>query len=152
MTTISKQMSQITNAQKHSRPRYSDAELLFFKKIIESKIIEASKVLDGLNNSLQKNPHSGDEQDTSSRVDYLSTQNEASLNALIKSKNKFILSLNNALIKIGNKTYGICKETKVLIPKNRLKLVPHATLSVEGKNIRNEREERERNSFIPKTA
>ena len=152
MTTISTQMPQTPITRNQNRPRYSDAELLFFKKIIESKIIDADRQLKKLEDSLRKNPNSGDELDTSSKRESNIEQSEIAIIQLTSSQKKFIKSLKNALIRIGNKSYGICNETGELIPKDRLKLVPHATLSIEGKKIRNEREERERNSFIPKTA
>ena len=80
---------------------------------------------------------------------------EEGSNVLSKEKNaqlagrqaKFIKSLENALIRIENKTYGICRETGNLIPKERLRLVPHATLSIEAKNEQN----RNAPKFVPNT-
>ena len=155
MTTISTQMPQTPITKSQNCTRYSDAELLFFKKIIESKIIDAGKRLKSEIAAASNSSGNGTE-DTAPQFKSFDegsklANKELSTRLAIRQQ-RFIRDLKNALIRIGNRSYGICNETGELIPKDRLKLVPHATLSIEGKKIRNEREERERNSFIPKTA
>lgn len=130
------------------KTRYSDADLQEFKEIILNKIVEARQDLDLLEESYA-NKNSNDTDDTSPTFKVL----EEGSNVLSKEKNaqlagrqaKFIKSLENALIRIENKTYGICRETGNLIPKERLRLVPHATLSIEAKNEQN----RNAPKFIP---
>ena len=68
------------------------------------------------------------------RVEYANASREE-LSQLATRQEKFILNLENALLRIKNKTYGICRVTGKLIPKERLRLVPHATLSIEAKNM-----------------
>jgi RNA polymerase-binding transcription factor DksA len=65
------------------------------------------------------------------------TMNREELANLASRQEKFIQNLDNALMRIKNKTYGICRVTGKLIPKERLRLVPHATLSIEAKNSQN---------------
>ena len=122
------------------KTRYSDAELQEFKEIILSKLEEAKKDLSLLEESFT-NKNSNDTDDTSPTFKVL----EEGSNVLSREKNaqlagrqtKFIKSLENALIRIENKSYGICRVTEKLIPKERLRLVPHATLSIEAKNLEN---------------
>lgn len=120
----------------NEKTRYSDAELQEFKEIIISKLDEARSDLEMLQEaSGMKN--SNDTEDTSHTFKVL----EEGSNVMSKEKNaelaarqiKFIKSLENALIRIENKSYGICRVTGKLIPKERLRLVPHATLSMEAK-------------------
>lgn len=121
------------------KTNYSDAELLEFKELIERKLDEAKEELkDYQDQILKKNSGSSDSdykfnglEDSSLLVEreYLSQQ--ASRQA------KFISHLEKALIRIQNKTYGICRETGKLIAKERLLIVPHATLSIEAKNSQN---------------
>lgn len=122
------------------KTRYSDAELQEFKEIILGKLEEAKKDLSLLEESFT-NKNSNDTDDTSPTFKVL----EEGSNVLSREKNaqlagrqtKFIKSLENALIRIENKTYGVCRVTEKLIPKERLRLVPHATLSIEAKNMEN---------------
>ena len=122
------------------KTRYSDAELQEFKEIILGKLEEAKKDLSLLEESFT-NKNSNDTDDTSPTFKTL----EEGSNVLSREKNaqlagrqtKFIKSLENALIRIENKSYGICRVTEKLIPKERLRLVPHATLSIEAKNMEN---------------
>lgn len=117
--------------------RYSDSDLQEFKELIEGKLKEAQIDLTLLNDSLSYNDDHGTN-DTGRSFnmmedgsDTLSREEMAQLGA---RQQKFIQSLKNALIRIENKTYGICRVTGKLIQKERLKLVPHATLSIEAKN------------------
>jgi DnaK suppressor protein len=119
-----------------TKDRYSDKELLEFKKIILKKIEESKAELQNLQAILN---HSGEHgtDDTASTFkmledgsDTLAKEEAAQLAARQK---KFLDQLENALIRIENKTYGICRVTGKLIPKNRLKAVPHTTQSIEAK-------------------
>lgn len=118
------------------KTRYSDQELAEFKALIETKLEEAQRDYDLLKNSLSNNNHGTDDTGRTFNMmedgsDTLSREEVAQLSA---RQQKFIDNLKNALIRIENKTYGICRETGKLISKERLKLVPHATLSIEAKN------------------
>lgn len=118
------------------KTRYSDAELKEFRGIIEAKLEEAKNDLDLLNSSMSLKDDNGTD-DTSPTFkliedgsDVLSREETAQLAA---RQEKFIKHLNDALIRIENKTYGICRVTGKLISKERLRIVPHATLSIEAK-------------------
>lgn len=120
-----------------NKTRYSDEELQEFKEIIEQKLEEAKADLSILQSALSyKDDNGTDDTGRSFNMmedgsDTLSREEQAQL-AL--RQEKFIESLKNALIRIQNKTYGVCRVTGKLINKERLKLVPHATLSIEAKN------------------
>jgi DnaK suppressor protein len=120
------------------KTRYSDAELEEFKQIILKKLERAREELKFLQDSiLQPNEHGIDDTFQSNKMledNYYSTEKE-SLSRLAERQLKFINSLEDALIRIENKTYGICRETGKLISKERLKAVPHATLSIEAKQM-----------------
>jgi RNA polymerase-binding transcription factor DksA len=118
------------------KTRYSDAELQEFRKIIEEKLEEAKQDYELLNSSMSLKDNNGTD-DTSPTFkliedgsDVLSREETAQLAA---RQEKFIKHLNDALIRIENKTYGICRATGKLISKERLRIVPHATLSIEAK-------------------
>ena len=115
--------------------RYSDAELQDFKVLILEKLEQAQKEYDDLRSSMV---NSNDTADTSPTFKVLeegaNTLNRESLAQLANRQLSFIQKLKAALIRIENKTYGVCRETGKLIPKERLRLVPHATLSVDAKN------------------
>ncbi len=124
-------------ADKKEKTRYSDAELEEFKALIEDKIKEAKIDLDLLNNELShKDDHGTD--DTSRTFNMMedgASTFSREMNAQKAARQaKFVISLENALLRIRNKTYGVCRETGKLINKKRLMLVPHATLSIEAKN------------------
>ena len=116
---------------------YTKDELAEFRQLILDKIESAQDDLDVLRAATANDSDNGTE-DTSPTF----KQFEEGSSTLSKEENiklaerqaKFIRSLNNALIRIKNKTYGICRITGKLIAKERLKLVPHATLSIEAKN------------------
>jgi len=116
---------------------YTKDELEEFRKIILEKIESAQEDLNVLRSATANDSDNGTE-DTSPTF----KQFEEGSSTLSKEENinlaerqaKFIRNLNNALIRIENKTYGICRVTGKLIAKERLKLVPHATLSMEAKN------------------
>ena len=120
--------------------RYSDSELEEFKSIIEKKLVEAKEDLVILKGSLShKDDHGTD--DTGRSFNMMEDGAETLMreeNAQLAARSeKFIKNLENALIRINNKTYGVCRKSGKLISKERLKLVPHATLSIAAKNAEN---------------
>lgn len=116
--------------------RYSDEDLAEFKAIIEEKLALARRDYDEMMRSL-RNDEGNDVADTSPTYKVLeegsTTQNRAETIMLAQRQQKFIAGLEAALIRIANKTYGVDRMTGELIPKERLRAVPHATLSVESK-------------------
>lgn len=119
------------------KERYSDEDLAEFKKLILDKIEKAQKQLE-LYQDAYKNGSSNDTEDTAptfkSFDDGSNTLSKEANSQLAIRQGKFIRDLKNALIRIENKSYGICRSTGKLIRKERLILVPHATLSIEAKN------------------
>ena len=117
--------------------RYSDEELQEFKKIIDEKIHKAEHDLNLLKETFV-NDKSNSTDDTSPTFKAFEegsdTMSKEANSQLASRQEKFIRDLKNALVRIENKTYGICRVTGKLIEKERLKLVPHATLSIEAKN------------------
>lgn len=117
--------------------RYSDKDLRSFKKIIEEKIVKAQRDLELIRSAYMNDGNNGTE-DTSPTFKAFEegsqTMSKEANTQLAIRQEKFIRDLKNALIRIENKTYGICRITGKLISKQRLKLVPHATLSIEAKN------------------
>ena len=120
----------------HEKTRYSDAELQEFKELIVDKLRMAKEELSSLALSLS-NPNANGTDDTAGTYKTLedgsATLEKESINQLAARQKKFIESLEAALVRIENKTYGICRETSKLIPKERLRAVPHATLTMEAK-------------------
>lgn len=118
--------------------RYSDKDLEEFKGLIEEKIEKANEDLALLKSSYMNNGNNGTE-DTSPTFKAFEegsqTMSKEANTQLALRQEKFIRDLKNALIRIENKTYGVCRVTGKLIQKERLILVPHATLSIEAKNI-----------------
>ncbi len=119
------------------KTRYSNEELQEFKVIIEGKIKKAKKELDYLQEQITHSDGNGTD-DTSSRFSGVEDGSEASekenLVNMASRQISFMNKLKAALVRIENKTYGICRETGKLISKDRLRAVPHATLSIEAKN------------------
>ena len=126
--------------KKDNRTRYSDKELQEFKDIINEKIGEAEKDYELLKNTLAHRDEHGTD-DTSPTFKVLEDGSDAmsreEIAQLAARQEKHIQNLKNALIRIENKTYGICRVTGKLIPKERLRSVPHATLSIEAKLTQN---------------
>lgn len=118
--------------------RYSDAELQEFKKLIQNKIIKATEQLELIQSSYKNDSNNGTD-DTSPTFKAFDEGSEVmskeANSQLAIRQEKFIRDLKNALVRIENKTYGICRVTGKLINPERLKLVPHATLSIEAKNM-----------------
>lgn len=118
--------------------RYSDKDLGEFKVLIEEKIEKANKHLELLKSAYMNDGNNGTD-DTSPTFKAFEegseTMSKEANTQLAIRQEKFIRDLKNALLRIENKTYGICRVTGKLINKERLKLVPHATLSIEAKNM-----------------
>ena len=118
------------------KSRYTDAELEDFRAILMEKLELAQRDYDRLKSSLM-NKDGNDVDDTSPTFKVLeegaSTLSKEETTRLAARQMKFIQNLQAALVRIENKTYGICRETGKLIPAGRLRAVPHATLSIEAK-------------------
>jgi len=118
------------------RTRYTDVELKEFKELILKKLAEAQKDFELLKSTLShKDDHGTDDTSPTFKLledgsDVLSKEETAHLAG---RQEKFIQNLQNALIRVENKTYGICRVTGRLISKERLRSVPHATLAIEAK-------------------
>ncbi len=118
------------------KTRFSDEELAEFKQIILEKLDKAKQDYDTLKSTITQGD-SNDIQDTSPTFKVLeegaSTLSKEEAGNLAQRQQKFIQHLQAALVRIEHKTYGICRETGKLISKERLRAVPHATLSMEAK-------------------
>jgi DnaK suppressor protein len=114
--------------------RYSDEDLEEFEIMINQKLEEARKQLVDLKNQLKELNNSGDENRAGTFDDGASNWQREHLSKLASRQQKFVRNLEYALVRIKNKTYGVCSITGVLISKERLTLVPHATKTVEGKH------------------
>ena len=125
------------------KTRYSDEELAEFKKLILEKIALAKRDYDKMMDVLM-NRGGNDVDDTSPTYKILeegsSTQTKEELTTMAARQQKFIQGLQAALVRIENKTYGVCRVTGKLIPKERLRAVPHATLSIEAKQMKNRKD------------
>lgn len=123
-----------------TRSRYTDKELAEFRQIINEKIAEAEHDYELLKNTLAHRGEHGTD-DTSPTFKVLEDGSDAmsreEIAQLAARQDRYIQNLKNALIRIENKTYGICRVTGKLIPKERLRSVPHATLSIEAKLTQN---------------
>lgn len=117
---------------------YSDEALQEFKIIIEEKITKAQKDLELIRSAYMNDSNNGTD-DTAPTFKAFEegseTMSKEANTQLAIRQEKFIRDLKNALIRIENKTYGVCRVTGKLISVERLKLVPHATLSIEAKNM-----------------
>jgi len=120
------------------RVRYNDSDLQEFKKLIKDKIEKAEKDLQLIRESFINDQNNGTD-DTSPTFkafeEGAETLSKEQNSILAGRQEKFVRDLRNALIRIENKTYGVCRVTGKLIPKERLLAVPHATLSIEAKNM-----------------
>lgn len=121
------------------KTRYNDEELQEFKEIIDQKLALAKRDYDQMMRVLM-NKDGNDVDDTSPTYKVLeegsATQSKEELIQMASRQQKFITGLEAALVRIANKTYGVDRITGKLIPKERLRAVPHATLSVESKQNR----------------
>ncbi|MDB5133441.1 MAG: TraR/DksA family transcriptional regulator [Mucilaginibacter sp.] len=120
----------------NEKTRYSDAELQEFKDLLLNKLRSAKEELNSLASSLST-PNANGTDDTAGTYKTLedgsATLEKESINQLAARQKKFIEQLEAALVRIENKTYGVCRETGKLIQKERLRAVPHTTLSMEAK-------------------
>ena len=118
--------------------RYADADLAEFRIIIEAKIVKAKADAELLKSAYMNNHDNGTE-DTSPTFKAFDEGSQAMSKErnmqLAQRQEKFIRDLKNALARIENKTYGVCRVLGKLISKERLRIVPHATLSIEAKNL-----------------
>lgn len=122
------------------KTRYSDTELKEFEELILGKIEKAKKELGILKKTLNKSGDSGtDTTATGAKVleDGADTAEREAISQLAARQQKFMINLENALVRIKNGTYGVCKDTGKLISKDRLKAVPHTTQSIEAKMSQN---------------
>jgi RNA polymerase-binding transcription factor DksA len=119
------------------KTRYSDLELEEFKTLIQDKLKEAQENYNLLIGSLSHNDDHGTD-DTGRTFNMMEDGSETlsreEVAQLAARQEKFIQNLHAALVRIENKTYGICRVNGTLIPKERLRLVPHATMSIDAKN------------------
>jgi len=119
------------------KTRYSDEELQEFKDLINRKLQEAQEDYQLLKGSLSHNDDHGTD-DTGRTFNMMEDGSETlsreEVAQLAARQEKFIQNLQAALVRIQNKTYGICRISGTLIPKERLRLVPHATMSIDAKN------------------
>jgi DnaK suppressor protein len=124
--------------EQETKQRYSDKELEEFKALIVEKLNKAKEQL-ALIESAYRNDSNNGTDDTSPTFKAFDegseTMSKEANSQLAIRQEKFIRDLKNALIRIENKTYGICRVTGKLIKPERLRIVPHATLSIEAKNM-----------------
>ncbi len=118
--------------------RYSDVDLVEFKELIINKINKAQSDLDLIKSAYMNDLNNGTD-DTSPTFKAFEegseTMSKEANSQLAIRQEKFIRDLKNALFRVENKTYGTCKVTGKLISKERLMIVPHATMSIEAKNL-----------------
>lgn len=118
--------------------RYSDGDLAEFKELILKKINKAQSDLDLIKSAYMNDLNNGTD-DTSPTFKAFEegseTMSKEANSQLAIRQEKFIRDLKNALFRVENKTYGVCKVTGKLISKERLLIVPHATMSIEAKNL-----------------
>jgi DnaK suppressor protein len=120
----------------NEKTRYSESDLQEFKTLILDKLRSAKEELNALATSLSS-PNANGTDDTAGTYKTLedgsATLEKEQINQLAARQKKFIDQLEAALVRIENKTYGICRETGKLIPKERLRAVPHTTMTMEAK-------------------
>lgn len=118
------------------KTRYSDEELAEFKEIILQKLDKARKDYELLKSTIRNESHGTDDTSPTFKVleEGAATLSKEESGKLAQRQLKFIQHLEAALVRIENKTYGVCRETGKLISKERLRVVPHATLSIDAKN------------------
>jgi DnaK suppressor protein len=120
--------------------RYSDQELLEFRELISEKLVKAQAEVNFIRSQMSQSNENSSNQQSGDWTDESSNHTEMELlNSMLSRQQQFLNNLSNALIRIQNKTYGVCTVTGQLIDKKRLQLVPHATKSVVAKSITPER-------------
>ena len=117
------------------KTKYNDSELAEFRELITGKILAARAELNELASTLSATNANGDDAAIAGKTleDGSATMEKEQTNQLAARQKKFIEQLEAALMRIENKTYGICRSTGKLIPKERLRAVPHTTQSMEAK-------------------
>ncbi len=123
-------------ADKNKTLRYSDEDLAEFKELIEQKLEAAIKEFEYLQEQVRNSSSEVSTKNALSLDEGSITMEKEYIAKMAARQSKYIQHLKNALIRIDNKTYGICRETRKLISKERLRIVPHATLSIEAKKAR----------------
>lgn len=118
--------------------RYSDEDLQEFKVLIDAKLTQAQEELNTTQQQIADLNENGFNQQGGDWYDDSTTHTDLEmLQRMLVRQQRYVQDLKNALLRIHNKTYGICSVTGVLIDKSRLRLVPHATKSIDGKNLAN---------------
>ncbi len=123
------------DSKSHDITRYNDEDLEEFKEIIEKKIERARGQLEYYEQQLQAMADNPDAK-VKGLDDGTGTAESEAISSMALRQQKLLKHLENALIRIENKTYGVCRETGQLISKERLRAVPHATLSIAAKRNR----------------
>ena len=126
------------STNENEKLRYSNADLAYFKDILNTKIEEAKEQYELIKSAYMNDANNGTD-DTAPQFKAFdegsAVMSKETSSQLVIRQEKFIRDLKNALIRIENKSYGVCRVTGKLINKKRLELVPHATLSIEAKNL-----------------
>ncbi|QJP34073.1 TraR/DksA family transcriptional regulator [Nonlabens sp. Ci31] len=126
------------STNENEKLRYSNADLAYFKDILNAKIKEAKEQYELIKSAYMNDANNGTD-DTAPQFKAFdegsAVMSKETSSQLAIRQEKFIRDLKNALIRIENKSYGVCRVTGKLINKKRLELVPHATLSIEAKNL-----------------
>ena len=126
------------STNENEKLRYSDKDLAYFKEILNAKIEEAKEQYELIKSAYMNDANNGTD-DTAPQFKAFdegsAVMSKETSSQLAIRQEKFIRDLKNALIRIENKSYGVCRVTGKLINKKRLELVPHATLSIEAKNL-----------------
>lgn len=121
-----------------SKLRYSDEDLQSFKELIDQKLLQAQEEVDRTEQQIADLNENGFNQQGGDWYDDSTAHTDLEmLQRMMIRQQRYVQDLRNALLRIQNKTYGICTVTGQLISKERLRLVPHATKSIDGKNIAN---------------
>ncbi|AUC78892.1 MAG: DnaK suppressor protein [Nonlabens sp.] len=126
------------STNENEKLRFSDKDLAYFKDILNTKIEEAKEQYELIKSAYMNDANNGTD-DTAPQFKAFdegsAVMSKETSSQLAIRQEKFIRDLKNALIRIENKSYGVCRVTGKLINKKRLELVPHATLSIEAKNL-----------------
>ena len=125
----------MSTALRQEKNRYSDAELDEFRELIQQKLADAQRLYEDYREQLRSTAENPDSK-TRGLDDGTTTMENERLTIMASRQKKHIQYLQNALLRIQNKVYGVCRETGNLISKERLRAVPHATLSISAKKKR----------------
>jgi RNA polymerase-binding transcription factor DksA len=131
-----KKSAGLVDHRHESLVRYSDADLLFFRNLIDQKMKSAREELQNLKENLDNHTESQSGNKAWNMEDGTDTSDMENMMNQIARQHQYIRNLELAMVRVENKTYGICRVTGGLIPKQRLILVPHATMSIEAKKAR----------------